>query len=71
MMYIRDAVCDQRLSIVIYSQAYEHILATLISLSEKLDVVVYSKSEYTLKSVCVSGRPAVNTITLQKQIRLS
>ena len=32
---------------------------------------VYSKSEYTIESVSVSGRPAVNTITLHNYIRLS
>jgi hypothetical protein len=31
---------------------------------------VYSKSSYTLESVSMSGRPAVNTITLQRIIRL-
>ena len=34
-------------------------------------VFVYSKSEYTLESVSVSVRPAVNTITLHNYIRLS
>jgi hypothetical protein len=32
---------------------------------------VYSKSEYTLESVSVSGRPSVYTITLHNYIRLS
>jgi hypothetical protein len=31
---------------------------------------ITSKSEYTLKSVSMSVRPAVNTITLQRLIRL-
>ena len=34
-------------------------------------VFVYSKSEYTIESVSMYGRPAVYTITLQRLIRLS
>ena len=33
-------------------------------------IFVYSKSEYTLESVSVSGRPSVNTITFERRVRL-
>ncbi len=34
------------------------------------NLFVYSKSEYTIESVSVSGRPSVYTITLHNYIRL-
>ena len=45
---------DQRISVVIYSEAYDYILATLISHGEELNVARTAFDFHTFVSLCQS-----------------
>jgi hypothetical protein len=54
---------------IIGNEKFFHDFVQRISTKQSF-LFVHSKSEYTIESVSMYGRPAVNTITLQRLIRL-